>query len=62
MKASLDRTGCIGCGLCASVCPALFEMADDGLAELISELDEKTLAAAKDVEYNCPSGVIKIEE
>ena len=34
MKASIDRSGCIGCGLCASVCPEVFRMADDGLAEV----------------------------
>ena len=25
--------GCIGCGLCASACPAVFEMDADGLAK-----------------------------
>ena len=33
MKASIDREGCIGCGLCADTCPAVFQMAADGLAE-----------------------------
>ncbi len=26
--------GCIGCGLCASTCPAVFEMDADGLAKV----------------------------
>ncbi|HML49518.1 MAG TPA: ferredoxin, partial [Clostridia bacterium] len=32
MKAEIDRDGCIECGLCASICPEVFRMADDGLA------------------------------
>lgn len=36
MKATLDRTGCISCGICAEICPEVFLMADDGVAESIS--------------------------
>ena len=36
MKATIDRTGCIGCGLCPDICPEVFQMADDGLAEVIA--------------------------
>ncbi|MBE0601819.1 MAG: ferredoxin, partial [Firmicutes bacterium] len=34
MKATIDRDGCIGCGVCADTCPEVFRMADDGLAEV----------------------------
>ena len=41
MKASIDRDGCISCGLCASTCPEVFRMADDGLAEVyVDEVPE----------------------
>ena len=33
MKATIDRSGSNGCGLCASTCPEVFRM-DDGLAEV----------------------------
>ena len=30
MKAVIDRSGCIGCGLCPTLCPEVFAMAEDG--------------------------------
>ena len=37
MKASINRDGCIACGLCESTCPQVFRMADDGLAEVYTD-------------------------
>ena len=34
MKVTIDKSGCIGCGLCEGTCPAVFHIADDGLAEV----------------------------
>lgn len=59
---TIDRTGCIGCGLCAGTCPEVFRMADDGLAEVYQQPTPATLPAAKEAEQNCPAGVIKVEE
>jgi ferredoxin len=62
VKASIDRSGCIGCELCADTCPTVFRMADDGLAEVyahpIPPADE---AAAKEAADNCPASVITVE-
>ena len=35
MKVELDHEGCIGCGLCVSTCPAVFQLAEDGKAEVV---------------------------
>ena len=30
MKARVDKDTCIGCGLCPSICPEVFELTDEG--------------------------------
>ncbi|MGI6731827.1 MAG: ferredoxin [Anaerovoracaceae bacterium] len=62
MKASIDRSGCIGCGVCADICEEVFQMADDGLAEVIVDeipagLEEK----AQEARDSCPVQVIDIK-
>lgn len=34
MIAKIDRDGCISCGICPTICPEVFRMADDGFAEV----------------------------
>ena len=65
-----DRKGCIGCGACAAVCPASWEMGDDGKSNLkgakqegdnfVLEAPEKgcNMSAAQ----SCPVNVIHVEE
>lgn len=62
MKASIDRSGCIGCGLCPSICPEVFQMADDGLAETkVDEVPTGVEETAKEAAENCPVSVITVE-
>lgn len=62
MKASLDRSGCIGCGLCADTCPSVFRMADDGLAEAyVTDVPAGDEAVAEEARDNCPVSVITVE-
>lgn len=62
MEVKIDRSGCISCGLCSEICPEVFQMADDGLAEAIQEdvpkeMEEKAIEAQEE----CPVSVIFVE-
>jgi ferredoxin len=62
MKASIDRDGCISCGLCTQICPEVFQFADDGIAEVIvDEIPTEHEEAAIEAQESCPVSVIKIE-
>ena len=59
MKAYVDKDTCIGCGLCPSMAPEVFEMDDDGKAKVI--VDEVPAAAedgTKESETSCPVNAI----
>lgn len=63
MKATVDQEGCIGCELCASVCPAVFSMNDDGKAEAIEDdIPEENESEAEDARDGCPVSVIDLDQ
>ena len=61
MKPIVDRTLCIGCGLCAQLAPEVFRMAEDGLAYVIDEdppaEEYDTVQASAEV---CPVSAISV--
>jgi len=62
MKACVDRNACIGCGLCESICPEVFQLNDEGISEVIvDEIPESLIESAKEAESQCPTGAITIE-
>ena len=62
MKASIERDGCISCGLCAETCPEVFRMAEDGIAEVhVSEVPKEAEDSAVECQESCPVSVIKVE-
>ncbi len=62
MKAVIDRSGCISCGLCADACPEVFRMGDDGLAEAYAEVTGSLKESAAEARDNCPVSVISLED
>lgn len=62
MKANVDKETCIGCGLCPSICPEVFEMDDDGKAKAITDpVPDNCSDEAKDAEASCPVNAISVE-
>lgn len=53
----VDKKICIGCGLCAGICPDTFEMDEDNKSEVINP--EVTECAANAVK-NCPVQAISL--
>ncbi len=62
MNAIINRSGCISCGLCTQICPEVFNLADDGLAEVCGEITDENMNTAKEAAEGCPVAVIAIEE
>lgn len=58
---SINRDDCIGCGLCAEICPEIFRMAEDGLAEVYFIPDETINDKVDEASKSCPVGVIEIK-
>lgn len=51
----IDKKKCIGCGACASTCPAVFEMGDDGKAQVKKGADlKKNAKGISEAAKNCP--------
>lgn len=61
MKASVDPNTCIGCELCPTICPEVFEMGNDGLAHVkVDTVPSDSEESAKEAAESCPVEAIKI--
>ncbi|NJE85177.1 ferredoxin [Thermococcus sp. CX2] len=63
-KVKVDQDVCIGDAICASLCPDVFEMNDEGKAVAIVEVieDEGLYNCAQEAAEACPVSAIIIEE
>lgn len=69
MKASVNKDLCIGCGACAAIVPDVFQIGDDGLAEVIIDdkikeisINESLYDEVQDAAEGCPTSAIEIKE
>ncbi len=60
MKLKVNKDLCIGCGACQAVCPDVFEIEDDGLANVIvEEIKDELKEDAIDAKEGCPTNAIE---
>lgn len=62
-KPYVNHDECIGDGICAELCPEVFELRDDGLAYVINENpDESLYDKINEAIEECPALAISMEE
>ena len=57
-KVRVNKDLCVGCGLCTSMAPSVFEFDDDGKAKAVVE---DAGAEAQDAAASCPVQAIEVE-
>lgn len=63
MKTRIDLDTCIGCGLCPSIAPDVYEMGDDDKAHAINEtVPSGQEGSAQEAADSCPVSAIIIDE
>ncbi|MCD6559137.1 ferredoxin [Thermococci archaeon] len=62
-KVRVDQDVCIGDAICASLCPDVFEMNDEGKSQVIVEVvGEDLIDCVNEAAEACPVSCIYVEE
>lgn len=66
-KVKVVQESCIGCGACVAIAPEVFEMNDDGFAQVKENFDFTNISSelekdVLDAVDGCPTGAIVIEK
>jgi len=63
VKAFVDRDLCIGCGLCAEICPLVFELDETSIARVIVDVvPAEAEETAREAASSCAVEAISIED
>ena len=62
MKVRVDADLCTGCGLCADICPEVFEIQDDISVVLVEEVPEEQAGVVREAAEDCPVEAIIVED
>lgn len=72
MKTRVKKDTCIGCGACTVIADNIFQIGDDGLAEVINPIENNTdkvgIVTNEDIENvidaseSCPTSAIEVIE
>jgi ferredoxin len=63
MKAVIDKSLCIGCGICPETCPEVFESDEDGLAHVkVESVPAEAEQPCREAADQCPVTAITIGE
>jgi len=57
---TINADECIGCGLCEEICPAVFEMGDDGLAHVKDDANCEAAGCCQEAADSCPTEAISL--
>lgn len=61
MKVEIDEDRCRGHGVCCTFCPEVFELSDDGYAEVVlPEVPAEYEAGVRAAADNCPERAITV--
>ena len=61
MKVRVDSSGCISCGVCVDICPEMFQLTAEGLAEAYGTVDTVLVSKVQEAAEDCPTDVIAVE-
>ena len=58
MRAHVDQDLCIGCGLCVTTCPEVFEMNADDKAQAVADTSDENRGTVQEAIDGCPVSAI----